>query len=44
MYYMIGAGVVALLVIWFINWIISLRRVVPTNQVHIVQSAKNTVS
>lgn len=39
-----GAGVVGLLVIFGItNWLLSLRRIVPTNEVHIVQSSKETV-
>lgn len=39
------AGVVALFLIFkVVSWIINLRRVVPTNEVHIVQSSKFTTS
>ena len=42
--FIVGAGVVGLLVIFgIINWLLSLRRIVPTNEVHIVQSSKETV-
>ena len=42
--FIVGAGVVGLLVIFgVINWLLSLRRIVPTNEVHIVQSSKETV-
>ena len=38
-----GVGVVVvLIVIFFVKWIFSLRRVVPTNEVHIVRRGKNT--
>lgn len=38
-------GLVALGIIGFLTlWVVSLRRVVPTNMVHIVQSAKTTTS
>lgn len=40
-----GAGVVVLLFLFgLVRAILELRRVVPTNQVHIVQRAKNTIS
>ena len=35
--------VVVLIVIFFVKWIFSLRRVVPTNEVHIVRRGKNTM-
>ena len=39
-----GVGVVVvLIVIFFVKWIFSLRRVVPTNEVHIVRRGKNTM-
>lgn len=39
-----GVGlVIVLLVIFFVRWIFSLRRVVPTNEVHIVRRGKNTL-
>lgn len=42
--FIVGAGVVGLLIIFgIINWLLSLRRIVPTNEVHIVQSSKETV-
>jgi flotillin len=37
-------GVVALVATLLTIWIISLRRVVNTNEVHIVQSSRETVS
>lgn len=38
------AGVVALIVVWLVLWVIFLRRVVSTNEVHIVQAAKQSRS
>ncbi len=43
-YVVMGICVVcAVLVFFFIRWIFSLRRVVPTNEVHIVRRGKNTM-
>ena len=42
--FIVGAGVVGLLIIFgIINWLLSLRRIVPANEVHIVQFSKETV-
>lgn len=44
-YVLLGSGVVLLLVIiGIVKAVLELRRVVPTNQVHIVQRAKKTIS
>ena len=42
-YVLIAGGVVlAIALVWFICWIFSLRRVVPTNEVHIVRRGNKT--
>ncbi len=42
---MIAGGVIAALVLFKLAyWLLSLRRVVPTNEVHVVQSSKRTTS
>ena len=41
LYFLVGAGIVAVL---FLAYLLSLRRIVPTNEVHIVQRDKVTVS
>lgn len=38
------AGVTSVIILALSIWLVTLRRVVPTNEVHIVQSASNTVS
>ena len=38
------AGVASVIILALSIWLVTLRRVVPTNEVHIVQSASNTVS
>jgi flotillin len=42
--FMAVLGVLALVSVVFVAWIISLRRVVSTNEVHIIQSSTKTVS
>lgn len=43
-YVILGVSFVALaIVFFFVKWIFSLRRVVPTNEVHIVRRGKNTM-
>lgn len=42
--FMAMLGVLALVSVVFVAWIISLRRVVSTNEVHIIQSSTKTVS
>jgi len=42
--FMAVLGVLALVSVIFVAWIISLRRVVSTNEVHIIQSSTKTVS
>lgn len=43
-YVILGVNFVALaIVFFFVKWIFSLRRVVPTNEVHIVRRGKNTM-
>lgn len=43
-YVLIGVAVIAFLIVFFtIKWIFSLRRVVSTNEVHIVRRGKNTL-
>lgn len=41
LYFLVGAGIIAVL---FLAYLLSLRRIVPTNEVHIVQRDKVTVS
>lgn len=41
---LVGAIVIAASVVGFVGWLVSLRRVVPTNMVHIVQSRSATRS
>ena len=41
---LITLGVLFLAVIGFIKWILGLRCVVPTSQVHVVQRAGETIS
>ena len=40
----IGGLVAAVIGLMFFFWVVALRRVVPVNEVHIVQTRKNTVS
>lgn len=40
---LIAIGIVALIIFTTMQWILSLRRIVPTNEVHIVQTSKGTV-
>ena len=42
--FMVGSGIFALVLLLLAAWIISLRRVVSTNEVHIIQSSTKTVS
>lgn len=42
--FMVTTGFIALVGLLFVAWIISLRRVVSTNEVHIIQSSTKTVS
>lgn len=43
-YVILGVSLVALVIVFFfVKWIFSLRRVVPTNEVHIVRRGKNTM-
>lgn len=43
-YVLIGVGAIAFLIVFFfVKWIFSLRRVVSTNEVHIVRRGKNTL-
>lgn len=39
-----GALIFAAVIVAFVFWVVTLRRVVSTNEVHIIQSAKKTVS
>lgn len=41
---LILSGVAALIIVWLVLWVIFLRRVVSTNEVHIVQAAKQSRS
>lgn len=42
--FMATTGIIAIVGLLFVAWIISLRRVVSTNEVHIIQSSTKTVS
>jgi flotillin len=44
MYSLIGIAVIIAVVAVFAIWVVNLRRVVSTNEVHIIQSSKKTVS
>lgn len=44
MYSLIGIAVIIAVVAIFAIWVVNLRRVVSTNEVHIIQSSKKTVS
>ena len=42
LFFLVGAGIIGAIIL--VLYILSLRRIVPTNEVHIVQRTKDTIS